>query len=185
MDDSQIIDLFFARSELAISELDAKYGKVCHKLAHNILDSRQDAEECVNDAYLGTWNAIPPQRPAPLLSFVCVLVRRYSIMRYRANTAMKRNSSYDACMEEIENCIAAPGRVEDHYEAKVLARTIERFLDTLNRENRVIFMRRYWYSDSYAAIAALTGLTEKNVSVRLARVRKQLRAYLMEQGVLT
>ena len=182
MDDSQIIDLFFARSELAISELDAKYGKVCHKLAHNILDSRQDAEECVNDAYLGTWNAIPPQRPDPLLPFVCVLVRRYSIMRYRANTAMKRNSSYDACMEEIENCIAAPGRVEDHYEAKVLARTIERFLDTLNRENRVIFMRRYWYSDSYAAIAALTGLTEKNVSVRLARVRKQLRDYLMKQG---
>lgn len=185
MDDSQIIDLFFARSELAISELDAKYGKVSHKLAHNILDSRQDAEECVNDAYLGTWNAIPPQRPDPLLPFVCVLVRRYSIMRYRANTAMKRNSSYDACMEEIENCIAAPGRVEDHYEAKVLARTIERFLDTLNRENRVIFMRRYWYSDSYAAIAALTGLTEKNVSVRLARVRKQLRDYLMKQGVLT
>ena len=185
VDDSQIIDLFFVRSELAISELDAKYGKVCHKLAHNILDSRQDAEECVNDAYLGTWNAIPPQRPDPLLPFVCVLVRRYSIMRYRANTAMKRNSSYDACMEEIENCIAAPGRVEDHYEAKVLARTIERFLDTLNRENRVIFMRRYWYSDSYAAIAALTGLTEKNVSVRLARVRKQLRDYLMKQGVLT
>jgi len=90
VDDSQIIDLFFARSELAISELDAKYGKVCHKLAHNILDSRQDAEECVNDAYLGTWNAIPPQRPDPLLPFVCVLVRRYSIMRYRANTAMKQ-----------------------------------------------------------------------------------------------
>ena len=185
MDDSQIIDLFFARSELAISELDDKYGKVCHKLANNILGNTQDAEECVNDTYLGTWNAIPPQRPDPLLSFVCVLVRRYSIMRYRANTAMKRNSSYDACMEEIENCIAAPGRVEDHYEAKVLARTIERFLDTLNRENRVIFMRRYWYSDSYAAIAALTGLTEKNVSVRLARVRKQLRDYLMKQGVLT
>ena len=82
MDDSQIIDLFFVRSELAISELDAKYGKVCHKLAHNILDSRQDAEECVNDAYLGMWNAIPPQRPNPLLPFVCVLVRRYSIMRY-------------------------------------------------------------------------------------------------------
>ena len=88
-------------------------------------------------------------------------------------------------MEEIENCIAAPGGVEDHYEAKVLARSIEAFLDTLSRENRVIFMRRYWYSDSYAAIAALTGLTEKNVSVRLARVRKQLRDYLMKQGVLT
>ena len=75
--------------------------------------------------------------------------------------------------------------MEDHYEAKVLARTIEHFLDTLSRENRVIFMRRYWYSDSYGEIAALMGLTEKNVSVRLTRLRKQLRAYLMEQGVLT
>mgnify|MGYP000814027337 FL=1 len=99
MDDSQIIDLFFARSELAISELDAKYGKVCHKLAHNILDSRQDAEECVNDAYLSTWNAIPPQRPESLPAFVGTLVRRCSITRYRANTAMKRNSHYDMCMD--------------------------------------------------------------------------------------
>ena len=185
MDDSQIIDLFFARSELAISELDVKYGKVCHKLAKNILGSTQDAEECVNDAYLGMWNAIPPQRPQPLLSFACLLVRRYSIMRYRANTAMKRNSSYDACMEELENCVAAPGCVEDNYEARVLARAIERFLDTLSRENRVIFMRRYWYSDSYGEIAALMGFTEKNVSVRLTRTRKQLRDYLIKQGVLT
>ena len=185
MEDKQIVALYWKREERAIAASEEKYGPVCRSVSYNILQSRPDAEECVNDAYLGTWNAIPPQRPDPLLPFVCVLVRRYSIMRYRANTAMKRNSSYDACMEEIENCIAAPGRVEDHYEAKVLARTIERFLDTLNRENRVIFMRRYWYSDSYAAIAALTGLTEKNVSVRLARVRKQLRDYLMKQGVLT
>ena len=185
MEDETILDLYFAREERAIAETGKKYGGYCRSIAFNILRSHEDTEECVSDTWLHTWNAIPPQRPAPLLSFVCVLVRRYSIMRYRANTAMKRNSSYDACMEEIENCIAAPGRVEDHYEAKVLARTIERFLDTLNRENRVIFMRRYWYSDSYAAIAALTGLTEKNVSVRLARVRKQLRDYLMKQGVLT
>ena len=149
MDDSQIIDLFFVRSELAISELDAKYGKVCHKLAHNILNSRQDAEECVNDAYLGTWNAIPPQRPDPLLPFVCVLVRRYSIMRYRANTAMKRNSSYDACMEEIENCIAAPGRVEDHYEAKVLARTIDaKAAAGLSHEAGGADMNRELFSDA-------------------------------------
>ena len=185
MNDNDIIELFFQRNQDGVLEAQRKYGAYCQSVARNILGSEEDSQECLNDLWLRAWNAIPPQRPAPLLSFVCVLVRRYSIMRYRANTAMKRNSSYDACMEEIENCIAAPGRVEDHYEAKVLARTIERFLDTLNRENRVIFMRRYWYSDSYAAIAALTGLTEKNVSVRLARVRKQLRDYLMKQGVLT
>lgn len=99
MEDAQIIELFFARSEDAISELDKKYGKLCHKLADNILASAQDAEECVNDAYLSTWNAIPPQRPESLPAFVGTLVRRCSITRYRANTAMKRNSHYDMCVE--------------------------------------------------------------------------------------
>lgn len=184
MDDGKIIDLFFARSELAISELDAKYGKTCHKLSYNILHNTMDAEECVNDAYLGTWNAIPPQRPNPLLTFVCVLVRRYSIMRYRANSALKRNSSYEVSMEEIEQCIASPVNIEETVEVKVLTKLIEAFLDTLTVENRVIFMRRYWFSDSYADIAAQTGLTEKNVSVRLTRIRKQLRQYLMAKEVL-
>ena len=184
MEDTQIIDLYWDRDQGAITATAGKYGGFLHTLSWNILRSHHDAEECVNDAYLGMWNAIPPQRPDPLLSFVCVLVRRYSIMRYRANTAMKRNSAYDACMEEIENCIAAPGGVEDHYEAKVLARSIEAFLDTLSRENRVIFMRRYWYSDSYGDIAALMGMTEKNISVRLVRLRKQLRDHLVKQGVL-
>jgi len=184
LDDGKIIDLFFARSELAISELDAKYGKTCHKLSYNILHNTMDAEECVNDAYLGTWNAIPPQRPNPLLTFVCVLVRRYSIMRYRANSALKRNSSYEVSMEEIEQCIASTVNIEETVEVKVLTKLIEAFLDTLTVENRVIFMRRYWFSDSYADIAAQTGLTEKNVSVRLTRIRKQMREYLIAKEVL-
>ena len=108
MEDAQIIELFFARSEDAISELDKKYGKLCHKLADNILASAQDAEECVNDAYLSTWNAILPQRPESLPAFVGTLVRRCSITRYRANTAMKRNSHYDMCMEELETFLASP-----------------------------------------------------------------------------
>ena len=185
MDDSKIIDLFFERSELAISELDAKYGKTCYTLSYNILNNALDAEECVNDAYLGTWNAIPPERPNPLLSFVCVLVRRYSIMRHRANMAMKRNSFYDVSMRELEQCIAAPVDVEGTAEANALARIVERFLDTLTKENRIIFLRHYWFSDSYAEIAKHTGLTEKNVSVRLTRTRKQLREHLIKEGVLT
>ena len=184
MDDEKIIELFFARSELAISELDAKYGKVCHKLSYNILNNLLDAEECVNDAYFGTWNAIPPERPNPLLAFVCVLVRRYSIMRHRANTAMKRNSSYDIAISELEHCMKDPKDVENTMDAKILAHMIEEFLDTLSLENRVIFMSRYWFSDSYKSIAERTGLTEKNVSVRLTRVRKQLREYLAEREVL-
>ena len=102
MEDEKIIELFFARSETAIKELDSKYGKVCYSISYNILNNNLDAEECVNDAYLGTWNAIPPQRPNPLLAFVCKIVRNISIMRHRTNTAMKRNSSYDIAMSEIE-----------------------------------------------------------------------------------
>ena len=121
MEDAQIIELFFARSEDAISELDKKYGKLCHKLADNILASAQDAEECVNDAYLSTWNAIPPQRPESLPAFVGTLV---------------------------------------------------------------LFMRRYWYADSFAEIGKLLGITEGNARLRLTRMRKQLKTYLTEQEVL-
>ena len=107
VDDNQILELFFARSEQAIKELDSKYGKICHKVSYNILNDLQDAEECVNDAYLGAWNAIPPERPNPLLSFLCRIVRNQSIMRYHAKTAMKRNSTYDIALDELENCLSA------------------------------------------------------------------------------
>lgn len=183
MEDVKIIDLFFARSERAIEELDSKYGRTFHRLSHSILNDRRDAEECVNDAYLGTWNAIPPHRPNPLPAFVCKIVRNCSIMRYRANTAAKRNSAYDAAMEELENCLSSSAPVEEAMEVKELAALIEGFLESLPRENRVIFMRRYWFADSYADIAKCTGIGEKNVSVRLFRIRKQLKEYLAERGV--
>lgn len=184
MDDIKIIDLFFARSELAIEALDGKFGAICHNLSRSILKDQQDAEECVNDAYLGVWNAIPPHRPNPLSVFVCKIVRNISIMRYRANTALKRNSNYDSTMEELENCLSSSVSVEDSLEEKELIAIIEDFLRDLSQENRVIFLRRYWFSDSYVEIAARTGLTEKNVSVRLSRIRKQLQTHLAERGVL-
>ena len=184
MNDEEIIELFFARSELAVKELDSKYGKVCLQLSNNVLKNRLDAEECVNDAYFGIWNAIPPQRPNPLLAFVCKIVRRYSIMRHRSNTAMKRDSTYDLALNEIEPCLVDPVTVEEAVEAKTLAHIIENFLDTLSVENRVIFLRRYWFSDTYSDIAQRIGITEKNVSVHLTRTRKQLREYLLERGVV-
>ena len=184
MNDKEIISLFDERNEKAIEEISRKYGGYCHSIAKNILRNDEDAEECVNDAYLGTWNAIPPQRPNPLLAFVCKIVRNVSIMRHRTNTAMKRNSSFDVAISEIEQCIASPETVEEALEAKSLARIIERFMDTLTEENRVIFMRRYWFSDSYTDISNLTGLTEKNISVRLTRIRNSLRNYLVKEGVL-
>lgn len=184
MDDKAIIDLFFERLEQAIRELDTKYGKTCHKVSYNILNNQQDAEECVNDAYLGTWNAIPPQRPDLLLTFLCRIVRNLSIMRYHANTATKRNSAYDIALVELENCLSSGITVEDEVERKLLVQTIEDFLDTLSRDSRVIFMRRYWFCDNYAEIAKQVGISEKTVSVRLTRIRDQLREHLTKKGVL-
>lgn len=183
IEDEKIIQLFFERSEQAIKELDLKYGKVCHKVSYNILHNRQDAEECVNDAYLGTWNAIPPQRPNPLLTFLCKIVRNLSIMRHHSNTAIKRNSTYDVALEELEGCLASAATVEVEIEEDELTRIIDSFLETLSQENRVIFMRRYWFSDTYQQIAERVGITENNAAVRLTRIRKQMKDYLTEREV--
>lgn len=183
MEDDKIIGLFFERSEQAIRELNIKYGKVCNKLSYNIVNDRQDAEECVNDAYLGAWNAIPPAQPNPLLSYICKIVRNISLNLYYKKAAAKRNSAYTIAMEEIENCIATPNTVEADIEVKELAHIIEDYLDTLTVENRVIFMRRYWFSDSYRDIAERVGLTEKSISVRLTRIRKKMKEYLIEREV--
>ena len=183
IEDEKIIDLFFNRSEKAIQELDIKYGKVCHKLSYNILNNKQDAEECVNDAYLGAWNAIPPTRPNPLLSYIVKIVRNISLKIYWRKEAAKRSGHYKIALEEIEGYITDQKTVEDEIEARELARIIEEFLDTLTVENRVIFMRRYWFSDSYKDIAELVGISEKNISVRLTRIREKMKQYLIEREV--
>ena len=183
IDDEKIVDLFFERDQQGIRELDIKYGKICHSLSYNITNSKQDAEECVNDAYLGAWNAIPPTRPNPLLSYIVKIVRNISLKIYWRKQAAKRSGNYKIALEEIEGCIAGPQNVEDEIEARELARIIEEFLDTLTLENRVIFMRRYWFADSYKDIAELVGLTEKNISVRLTRIREKMKQYLIEREV--
>ncbi len=183
MEDEKIIGLFFERSEQAIQELDIKYGKLCHKLSHNILNSWLDAEECVNDAYLSAWNTIPPAEPNPLVAYICKIVRNISLKLYYRKEAAKRNSVYDIAIQELEAYLSSPNTVEAEIEAKELAHIIERFLDALSLENRIIFMRRYWFGDSYKDIAELVGLTEKNVSVRLVRIRKQMKQYFIESEV--
>lgn len=183
MDDEEIIELFFARSDQGVRELHSTYGKILHALSCNIVGSREDAEECVNDTYLGAWNAIPPARPDPLLTYLCKIVRNLSLKLYHKSEAAKRSSRHTVAMEEIEACVTDPGTVEAEIEAKELAQIIEQFLDTLTAENRVIFLRRYWFADSCKDIAGYTGLTEKNVSVRLSRIRQKLKQYLAEREV--
>lgn len=181
--DKKIIELFFRRSEQALQELDIKYGRLCHKLSYNIVNNTQDAEECVNDAYLGAWNTIPPARPDPLRTYLCKIVRNISLKIYYRKQAAKRGGAYTTAMEEIEACTAGPDTAETEMEARELARIIENFLDTLTAENRAIFLRRYWFCDSCRDIAGFTGLSEKNISVRLSRMRRKLKDYLVEREV--
>lgn len=185
MEDSKIIALFFARSEQAIAELSAKYGKLCMHIADNILGNKSDAEECVNDAYLGAWKTIPPQKPNPLQTYICKIVRNIAITRYHANTAQKRNCHYDVALEELEYCLTAPDTAESKLQAQELSHLLDRFLTTLDVRSRVMFVRRYWYSDSVAEIAAAFKMRPNSVSVQLSRIRGKLRKFLIQEGYLT
>ena len=181
--DSRIIALFFARSERAIPELDKKYGIACHRTANNILGNPQDAEGCVNDAYLGVWNSIPPQDPEPLSTYVLRIVRNISIRRLQYNRATKRAGNYQACYEELSECIADPSTPETAFQERELIHYIEEFMDGLSRTNRLLFVRRYWYMDSIPGLASATGLKEGAVRTRLSRMRQQLKEQLLEKGV--
>lgn len=163
-------------------ELSKKYGTICTRIAKNILNNSLDAEECVNDAYLGAWNTMPPQKPNPLKTYICRIVRNLSIKRYHSNTSMKRNSFYDAALDELENCIPSGKTVESELFARELAKIIDDFLDTLDKENRVIFVRRYWYSDSISDISKRFHMSNNNISVRLSRTREKLKNYLRKEG---
>ncbi len=183
MEDSRIIELFFERSEQAIAELSEKYGAVCRRVARNVLGDEADAEECVSDAYLAFWNAVPPERPDPLLSYLCRIVRNLALKRRDENTAKKRNGSFDVALDEIADCLPSALTVEDEAAANETARLINAFLATLDVNNRVMFVRRYWFGDPLCDIAALFDKSEHYVSVRLSRVRKALKEYLQKEGV--
>ncbi|MBP5294874.1 MAG: sigma-70 family RNA polymerase sigma factor [Lachnospiraceae bacterium] len=183
MEDREIIDLFFERSEQAIVELSEKYGALCLRTASHILNNREDAEECVNDAYLAVWNTVPPERPDPLLSYLMRIVRNIAIKKYHRNTAEKRNSSYDVALSEIEESFPSRDSVEEEVEARDTARRINRFLGTLDRKDRILFVRRYWQGDSVEELAKLFSITKHNVSVRLLRIRKKLSRYLAGEEV--
>ncbi len=183
IEDSKIIDLFFARDEQAIAMLALKYGAGCSRISRNILKNELDAEECVNDTYLAAWNSIPPEKPDPLRAYIFRIIRNISLEKYRFNTAAKRNSYYDAVLDELEGCIADPRTVECEFESMELAKHLDSFLDTLDKNSRLMFMCRYWCSDSLAEIARMFDTSEHNASVKLYRIRKKLRKYLTKVGV--
>ncbi len=181
--DHEIIDLFFERSEQAITELITKYGAAVKNVASNILRDTQDVEECANDTYLQVWKSIPPKRPEYLGAYVCRIARNVSLTRYHANTAQKRNSFYDTALEELEDTIPALETVESEYDAKELRIYLNRFLQAQSRDDRYLFLRRYWYGDSIRQIADTMGTTPHAVSVRLFRLRQKLQTYLQKEGM--
>ena len=183
MEDAAIVELYWDRDQRAITASDEKYGALCRSLSHNILASREDAEECVNDAYLGVWNTIPPQHPNPLLTYLCRIVRNRSIKRYHANTAQKRNSSYDVALDELAQSIPTLETVESTLSAQELTQLLDTFLAGLDPRNRMLFVRRYWYADDIPALAERFRMSRNSVSIRLSRIRKKLRDYLQKEGV--
>ena len=177
-----ILKLLLSRSEEAIEAMMARFGQRLLMTARNLLGSREDAEETVSDTYLAVWNAVPPSEPDPLDPFVYRVGRNLALKQLRKNTADKR-SGYALSLAELEGCIGS-NSLEAQTEARELGRAIDRFLNTQSRENRVIFLRRYWFGDSVNAIAAGLGLKENTVTVRLARTRERLRTYLQKEGYL-
>ena len=177
MDDKQIVRPFFERSEQAIAALSQKYGALCFRIAHNILNDRQDAEECVNDAYLGAWNSIPPQSPDPLRAYICRIVRNYSLKKLRANTAIKRGGRFEVSLSELEDCVSDQ-TLDEQLSISELSAQIDAFLSALPKDDRVMFVKRYWFSESLSEIADAFHITENNVSVRLCRIRGKLHQYL-------
>ena len=183
MEDSEIVKLFLERSEQAIAEAMAKYNGYCTRIAYNILYSHEDAEECVNDAFLKVWDLIPPNRPEMLSTFIGKLTRNLAINRYRQTLAEKRGSGEAAvAFEELSAVISDNTDVENKAERRELLNEISKFLKKQPERKRNIFICRYWYCDSVQDIAAEFRLSESNVSVILNRTRQKLREYLQKRG---
>lgn len=183
MEDVQIIDLYWLRDERAIGETDAKYGSFCHRIAMNILHSFQDSEECVSDAYGRCWDTMPPQRPGSLRAYLGTVIRNLSISRYRAYHAQKRFGGAEVLLSELADCVPAPENVQRTVEAGELSELIGSWLDTLDREDRALFVRRYWNGEAVKELAGELGLRPNALTKRLLRLRESLRRSLEREGV--
>ena len=183
MEDRQIVDLYWDRKEKAIEESAARYGPYLYRIAFQILGIREDAEECVNDAWMDAWNAIPPHRPEILSTFLGKIVRRIALDRLRKRRAEKRGGGEaELVLEELEECVSGEKSVEDEILEREQAAAIRRFVERLPETERKVFVCRYWYLDSVASIAERFGFSESKVASMLLRIRKKLRKQLQKEG---
>jgi len=183
MESSDIVELYWQRSEYAISETQAKYGGLCTHIAQNILSNNEDVQECVNDTYLGVWNAIPSARPNVFSAFVCRITRNTALKKYHYISAQKRNPELESSLTELEDFVCGNEDVESKYQVEQLSKAISNFLRQQDYDNRNIFLRRYWYYDSIKNISTCFNMSESKVKSMLFRTRNKLKDYLLKEGL--
>ena len=181
MEDKDIIALYWARSEEAIRRTAEKYGAYCSRIIRRVLGDGRDAEECLSDTWLGAWNAMPPQKPARLPPFLGRIARNTALDRYDYNSAQRRDGGFEAVLEELGDCVGGTPREED-FDFLRLGEAISGFLDTASPAARLVFLRRYWYCDGVAEIAAGTGYSQSKVKSLLHRTRRGLKEHLRKEG---
>lgn len=183
MDDIRIVELYWERSEEAIAQTQEKYGRYCHSIAYNVLNSDEDAEECVNDTYIRAWESIPPSRPSKLSAYLGRITRNLALDRYDRDRAQKRAGAVELALDELGECIADNSEDADVSES-VLGEAINGFLRTLGKRARIVFVKRYWYLYSIEDIAHQMDMSESNVKVTLLRARRKFKEYLEKEGIV-
>lgn len=183
MEDSHIIQLFFDRAERAIEALSVKYGKLCYRIAYNILTNDRDAEECENDTYLRVWDTVPPTCPDNLRAYVSRIVRNLALDRVRYQARQKRSMPTDLVLSELSECIPAPVSVEADADDTVV-QALTAYLNTLDDLTRVLFVRRYFYMDSVEMLARQFDMNASSVSSKLTRTRARLKTHLEKEGIV-
>ena len=183
MKDEKIIELFFSRDENAIKETEEKYTTLCHYVAKNYLTVREDREECINDAMLALWNSIPPAKPKSLSAFLSTTVRRIAISKSRANNAWKRGGHVHIVSDEFLSMISDETDLASQFEARRAGEIMNRCLGKLSKDDRRIFVMRYWLSMSYDQIRTQTGFGESKIKMSLSRTRAKLADELKKEGI--
>lgn len=184
MEDKQIIELYNARNEIAIKETNNKYGRLLTSIAFNILSNPWDSEEMVNDTYAKAWNAIPPERPNSLSAYLGRITRNLSINRWHKERAKKRYNGAEVLLSELADCIPTSHTIESVIETRELSAIIDSWLATLSTDNRVLFMRRYWFGEAVNSLAEEARISANNMAGRLYRLRQSLKKVLEKEGVL-